>query len=129
MSRLLLVLCCTPLLFCKSLDQRITLKKDQTFSGTLQLQNFKKPLSVRWTLYKDKGLVVHLHFNQFPYQFILYKDFQRNSFRKEIFKEGQLHSTDKTPLFFLITFKNFDSKEESATLHVRASKKLLWLPN
>ncbi|WP_104705728.1 hypothetical protein [Helicobacter suis] len=128
MSRLLLVLCCASLLFCKSLNQRITLKKDQTFSGTLQLQKFKKPLSVRWTLYKDKGLVVHLHFNQFPYQFILYKDFQRNSFRKEIFKEKQI-STDKTPLFFLITFKNFDNKEESATLYLRASEKLQWLQN
>ncbi len=122
------MLCCASLLFCKSLNQRITLKKDQTFSGTLQLQKFKKPLSVRWTLYKDKGLVVHLHFNQFPYQFILYKDFQRNSFRKEIFKEEQI-STDKTPLFFLITFKNFDNKEESATLYLRASEKLQWLQN
>ncbi len=115
----------------KSLDKLLDLKKDQVYRGELQLGKFKKPLSLRWTLYKDGGLVVHLKCNNFPYQFILYPDFQRDTFRLDLFKEVvQAHtsqSVDPTPPYFALTFKKFDSTNQHAHLRVRASAKLKWI--
>ncbi|WP_235852988.1 MULTISPECIES: hypothetical protein [Helicobacter] len=115
----------------KSLDKLLDLKKDQVYRGELQLGTFKKPLSLRWTLFKDGGLVVHLKCNNFPYQFILYLDFQRDTFRLDLFKEvAQSHTsegTDPTPPYFALSFKKFDSAQQVATLRVRASEKLKWI--
>ncbi|BDQ27545.1 hypothetical protein ASB1_12210 [Helicobacter heilmannii] len=67
MSRgLWLVLLLAPMLFTKPLERTLALKKDETFSGKLRLGKIKKPLSLRWTLFKDHGLVVHLNINRFP---------------------------------------------------------------
>ncbi|WP_053944922.1 hypothetical protein [Helicobacter ailurogastricus] len=130
MNRLWLVLLPVALLS-KPLDRTLTLKKDEVFSGELQLGKFKKPLSLRWTLFKDHGLVVHLKLNRFPYQFILYKDFQRNTFRADIFKEGNTAHKEGTDIhehpYFLVTFKDFDSKNSVATLKVKASQQLKWI--
>ncbi|BCZ18711.1 hypothetical protein NHP190012_03530 [Helicobacter sp. NHP19-012] len=119
-----------PILYAKPLDRTLTLKKDEVFSGKLQLNKFKKPLSLRWTLFKDHGLVVHLKLNHFPYQFILYKDLQRNTFRADIFKENsaeQKISGNYEHPYFLVTFKNFNDKEGAATLRVKASSQLKWI--
>ncbi|WP_104696306.1 hypothetical protein [Helicobacter salomonis] len=132
MSRLfvvLIVLC--GIAMAKSLDEILELKKDQVYKGELQLGKFKKTLSLRWTLFKDGGLVVHLKCNDFPYQFILYPDFQRDTFRLDLFKEVvQSHtseSVDPTPPYFALTFKKFDSAQDRASLRVRASPKLMWI--
>ncbi|WP_121021967.1 hypothetical protein [Helicobacter vulpis] len=125
----LIVLC--EIAMAKSLDKLLNLKKDQVYKGELQLGKFKKPLSLRWTLFKDGGLVVHLKCNNFPYQFILYPDFQRDTFRLDLFKEAiQSHmsqSADPTPPYFALTFKKFDSASQQASLRVRASSKLKWI--
>ncbi|CRF45324.1 hypothetical protein [Helicobacter heilmannii] len=131
MSRgLWLVLLLAPMLFTKPLERTLALKKDETFSGKLRLGKIKKPLSLRWTLFKDHGLVVHLNINRFPYQFILYKDFRRNSFRADIFKESsvtQESSSNYEHPYFLITFKDFNAQEGTATLKVKASPNLTWI--
>ncbi|BCZ17741.1 Hypothetical protein NHP190003_10230 [Helicobacter sp. NHP19-003] len=119
-----------PMVFAKPLDRTLTLKKDEVFSGELRLGKIKKPLSLRWTLFKDHGLVVHLKLNHFPYQFILYQDFQRSTFRADIFKENsaaQESSGKYEHPYFLVTFKNFNDKEGVAALKVKASPNLVWV--
>ncbi|BEG56517.1 hypothetical protein NHP21005_02050 [Helicobacter sp. NHP21005] len=119
----------------KPLDRTLTLKKDEVFSGELRLGKIKKPLSLRWTLFKDHGLVVHLNLNHFPYQFILYKDFQRNTFRADIFKEttppqevaNNEGANNLERPYFLVTFKNFDMQRGVAALKVKASPQLKWI--
>lgn len=132
MSKLLgaLILCVVAI--AKPLDRSVVLKKDEVYRGELWLGKFKKPVFFRWTLYKQGGLVVHLNLNRFPYQFILYPDFQRDSFRIAVFKEiavGAPQSSDEgfTPPFFMLSLRKFDPKKEVATLHVRASKQLKWV--
>ncbi|WP_104689475.1 hypothetical protein [Helicobacter felis] len=132
MNRLFTILIIlTQMAIAKSLDKILELKKDQVYKGELQLGKFKKPLSLRWTLFKDSGLVVHLKCNHFPYQFILYPDFQRDTFRLDLFKEvAQSHTSegaDPNPPYFALTFKKFDSAHDQASLRVRASDKLKWI--
>ncbi|WP_104749522.1 hypothetical protein [Helicobacter cynogastricus] len=132
MNRLfVIVIVLAQMAMAKSLDKILDLKKDQIYRGELQLGKFKKPLSLRWTLFKDGGLVVLLKCNGFPYQFILYPDFQRDTFRLDLFKEViQTQSSegiDPTPPYFALTFKKFDIHNEQASLRVRASDKLKWI--
>ncbi|WP_233708161.1 hypothetical protein [Helicobacter bizzozeronii] len=132
MNRLLVALLLCAGVFAKPLDKTLQLKKDEVYGGELQLGKFKKPVFFRWTLYKDQGLVVHLNINHFPYQFILYPDFQRDSFRVAVFKErGGASSSevegDHTPPFLMLSFKKFDTQKEIATLRLRASNQLKWV--
>lgn len=64
----------------------VELKKDQELVLHLRLnspnklnsnksENIHKPLKLRWTLYKNEGVVMHLKYDHFPHQFILYKEY------------------------------------------------------
>lgn len=52
----------------------IVLKKDEIKSINIFVENSKKTLTFRWTLYKDRVLVTHFKYDDIPYQFSLYKD-------------------------------------------------------
>ncbi len=54
--------------------EEFALKKDESKVIKLFVQNTQKTLSFRWTLYKDKELVLHLNYDRIPRQFLLSKE-------------------------------------------------------
>ena len=71
-----------------------------------------KDLMLYWTLYKNYGLVVHLKYDKFPYQFVLYTDYKRKSFKIPI---SQGNDIDKNA-YILLSFRDFDEKNKRANL-------------
>ena len=58
-------------------EERFSLTKDEFAIYEVDA----KPLYFRWTLYINKGLVMHYGYDGFPYQNILYKEYKRDSFK------------------------------------------------
>ncbi|PAF50614.1 hypothetical protein [Helicobacter sp. 13S00477-4] len=121
MSKIFFLVFFAVLGFCKepiwNFDKNIILKKDEVYKGFAYEENLKKPLILRWTLYKNNGLVVLLNYDKFPYQFILYKDYQRDTFKLPLFVNN---GSDKTS-FLYISFKDFDQKANTASLWIGIS--------
>ena len=49
----------------------LTLAKEQNYRAKIVLEQTQKPFSMRWTLYKNYGLVMHIAYDSFRYQVIL----------------------------------------------------------
>ncbi|PAF43380.1 hypothetical protein [Helicobacter sp. 11S03491-1] len=95
-----------------TMNKDIYLKKDELYEGSIYQNQLQKPLSLRWTLYKNHGLVVYLNYDKFPYQFILYQDYQRDTFKLELFK-GDSHLGNA---YLFISFKDYNQKTNQALL-------------
>ncbi|WP_104748801.1 hypothetical protein [Helicobacter cetorum] len=102
-------------------DTTIKLKKDEVFVGTIQdtsdNQASLKKIILYWTLYENKGLVINMHFNGFPYQFVLYKNYSLDTYNIAVFQESFAHNSHLS-----LVFKDF--KEDKAILRLLASKNL-----
>lgn len=92
------------------LIEEIELSKDEIKSINLFVNNTTKTLSFRWTLYKDRGLVMHLNYDNNPHQFILYKE-KLNSFKIPLSHTSL--SNIPNP-YIIIYFIDFDSKDKKA---------------
>lgn len=92
----------------------LELEKDQTFRFAVSSETMQKDLSFRWTLYKNRGLVLHLKYDGFVHQFILYTDYQRSSFKLPIKAEPE-KKPEEAP-YFMLVFKDFNRKSAVATL-------------
>ncbi|PAF50066.1 hypothetical protein BKH43_06120 [Helicobacter sp. 13S00401-1] len=110
----------------------LVLKKDEVYSASIDAKKFAKQSSVspknltlRWTLFKNKGLVVLLKYDNFPYQFILYKDGYKalkfNSFTLNLLDPNAIASSPNQPNLKLY-FK--DIKDGSSDLKARVTFKL-----
>ncbi|PAF53338.1 hypothetical protein BKH42_06360 [Helicobacter sp. 13S00482-2] len=121
MNKIFIFITLSVLLFAKApiwnTSENIILKKDEVYSGILYQGYLKKPLFFRWTLYKNKGLVVYLNYDKFPYQFILYRDYQRESFKLELSQKDV--GNDFSYLY--LSFKDFDEKKNTASLWLGVS--------
>jgi len=84
------------------IDDTIYLKKDMTAIYKIYYKDKVYKLQFRWTLYKNSGLVMLYNYKGFPYQNILYKEFQLNGFKKFIAD----NDSPQAP-YFLLYFKNF----------------------
>ncbi len=68
-----------------TLEIDLDLKKDEVVNATISASKDSQSISetknftLRWTLYRNKGLVVLVRYDKYPYQFILYKDYMLNS--------------------------------------------------
>ena len=125
MSRFLFLLCCISIFNLELFGAQagywqsggeIKLKKDQPFRISLLLNNEQKDIVFHWTLYKNKGLVTVLKYDGFPYQFVLYTDYQRESFKLKLLRASARH--EESP-FMLLTFKEFDRRTKEATLEFK----------
>jgi len=83
----------------------VTLKKDEVSTYQIFDPVRVKNLTFRWTLYINKGLVIVLNFDGYPYQFLLYKDYNRSSFRIPLKKKRS---------FVMVEFYEFDLKKREA---------------
>lgn len=92
----------------------LELGKDQGYRFSLSSTSMQKDLELRWTLYKNRGLVLHLKYDGFVHQFILYTDYQRSSFKLPLMSEPE-KKPEEAP-YFMLVFKDFSRKSEMATL-------------
>lgn len=95
-------------------EKFLDLNKDEFYIVTLQANESQKTLYFRWTLLKNNGLVMHLNYDYFPHQFILYRDYQRNCYKVPLFKEEQKNYSEGP--FFMLCFKDYNRKTKVATL-------------
>lgn len=110
----LLVLCGDPLFALWKAERFIELKKDEFYVLTLQAGAVQKTLFFRWTLLKNEGLVMHLNYDSFPHQFVLYQDYKRACYEVPLWRVEKHHQT-KGP-FFLLCFKDYHRTNKIATL-------------
>ena len=58
-----------------SWEKELSLEKEQTYQALIQVGDVQKELIFRWTLYKNYGLVIHLRYDKFNHQFVLYAEY------------------------------------------------------
>lgn len=83
-----------------------TLKKDEVAQFTIFDPAREKTFSFRWTLFINNGLIVLANYDGFPYQFILYKDYHRRSFKIPLYKRDS---------YLMVEFSDFDLEKREAT--------------
>lgn len=89
------------------------LKKDELVKILVKSEGQERLLNFRWTLYTDKGLVVHESFDRFVGQHVLSVGYTNQSFRKVLL------SAEKTPRdvpYVTVVFKKFDDGNKTAQM-------------
>ncbi|CAM2922199.1 hypothetical protein [Helicobacter burdigaliensis] len=95
-------------------QRTLELKKDEFYLLSFQAKEAQKTLYFRWTLLKNEGLVVHLNYDYFPHQFVLYRDYQRACYKIPLFKAEQKYYSEEP--YFMLCFKDYKRVEDIATL-------------
>ncbi|HIV49781.1 hypothetical protein [uncultured Helicobacter sp.] len=90
----------------------LTLAKEQNYRAKVFLAQAQKPLVMRWTLYKNYGLVMHIRYDAFNHQVILYKDYQRSDFTL-----GLGDNPEHKPKLHIF-FKDFADKKALLRLYI-----------
>jgi len=91
--------------------KEIKLDKDQIQTIIVQEQGMIRVLNFRWTLYAGDGLVMHLNYNDRASQFILYKEYKKNTYRVAMLPKKSAYK--RIPYLYL-TFKKYDNKSSKA---------------
>ena len=86
------------------------LKKDEMYHLTFQEGSNIKDLYFRWTLHKNEGLVMHLNYDGFVHQFILYERYHRRGYRLQLFKPDPRAITSAPYLWILFQDYNYDTE-------------------
>ena len=114
MKRLILLwLFVVPLLQAIEWDysKEVSLLKDQYQEILVKEDQQLRVLRFRWTLYANDGLVMHLSYNGNASQFVLYKQYKKNTYKMELLPKLSAYQT--APVLYL-QFKQFDYKTEKA---------------
>lgn len=88
--------------------REIVLKKDEQKNIFVKYANKKKLFTLRWTLYKDDGLVVFRSYDKVVAQNVLSLRHENQSLRQELLAMGVEYSKKA---YLIVKFKEF--KEES----------------
>lgn len=94
-------------------SKNFTLKKDELVKILIKSEGQERVLSFRWTLYTDKGLVVHESFDRFVGQHILYAAHSNQSFRKSLLPPKR---SQKDVPYVIVVFKKFDEANATAQM-------------
>jgi hypothetical protein len=84
------------------INDTIYLKKDYPAIYKIFYNNKVYILKFRWTLFKNRGLVMLYNYENYPFQNILYKNYQLNGYRIYITKQDEVNDP-----YLMIYFKNF----------------------
>jgi len=94
------------------------LKKDEISAYKIYDKVREKDFFFRWTLYINSGLVVLANYDKFPHQYILYKDYNRNSFliplanrRSALMVEFYDFNEENQTAKFRVLFKNSQAEQ------------------
>jgi len=91
--------------------KEVVLSKDQYQTVLVREEQELRVLKFRWTLFAGGGLVMHLSYNGRNSQFILYKQYKKNSYKIDILPK--LSAYKMAPVLYL-QFKKFDHKTKKA---------------
>lgn len=94
-------------------SKSFVLKKDELVKVLVKSEGQERVLDFRWTLYTDKGLVVHESFDRFVGQHILYAGHANQSFRKRLLPPKR---SQKDVPFVVVVFKKFDEVNATAQM-------------
>lgn len=123
MSRFLLIFLFIINLFASApnwdFKEEIKLKKDEFYEKVIEDGVRKKRFYFRWTLFKNEGLVVHLNYDGFNHQFILYKHYGLNSFKLNLLPK---YHYEKESSFLYLIFKDIDIIKGIATFELYIKK-------
>ena len=91
------------------------LKKDQLgqIKVIKRVDSSVRILALRWTLYQNGRLVVLANYDGFPSQYIIQKEYKRNSIKitlRDDYAEGSKRS------YLILTFKDFNDKNRTALI-------------
>lgn len=126
----LIILCCYTISHAKGImpttELDLDLKKDEVVYATIsaskdsQSMSATKNFTLRWTLYRNQGLVVLMRYDNYPYQFILYKDYRLNSFTLNLLDPQGVNRSPKQPQL-RITFMGIDDpfNDEKTIAHLK----------
>lgn len=89
------------------------LKKDELVKILVKSEGQERLLNFRWTLYTDKGLVVHESFDRIVGQHILYAGYTNQSFRKVLLPAKR---SQKDVPYVTVVFKKFDEENKTAQM-------------
>jgi hypothetical protein len=98
--------------------QELSLKKDEQIKFLVKYAKQEKLFKMRWTLYKNNGLVIHRSYDNIVAQNILYNRNKNRSFRLELKPRGA--DFYNVP-YILVQFKKFDFKKHEAMLELYLS--------
>jgi len=91
--------------------KEISLSKDQYQTVIVREDAELRELKFRWTLFAGDGLVMHLNYNGRASQFILYKQYKKNTYKIDLLPK--LSAYTRAPVLYL-QFKKFDYKTKKA---------------
>ncbi|MGA9046652.1 hypothetical protein [Sulfuricurvum sp.] len=94
-------------------SKSFTLKKDELVKILIKSEGQERVLNFRWTLYTDKGLVVHESFDRFVGQHILFATHANQSFRKRLLPPKR---SQKDVPYVIVVFKKFDEANATAQM-------------
>ncbi len=92
-------------------EEPFELRKDQFASWEVD----DRILSIRWSLFHNRGLVVHLKYDHFPVQNILYENYKRNSMRIRLKTQPPVRPPEP---YARLVFEGFDLQEQTAQLRL-----------
>lgn len=91
--------------------KEVSLIKDQYQTLLIKEGAELRVLKFRWTLFAGGGLVMHLSYNERASQFILYKQYKKNTYKVDLLPK--LSAYKMAPVLYL-QFKKFDHKTKKA---------------
>ena len=98
--------------------KRFKLKKDQLKKILVNYGTHSKVFTMRWTLYKNEGLVVFHSYDKFVFQNILYLRYKNRFFKQELKSKGaDLYATP----YLLVKFVAFDYETREVTFELLLS--------
>lgn len=98
-----------------SWEKSLWLEKEQLYKARFSVGNVEKDFQFRWTLYKNHGLVLHIRYDKFNHQEVLYTDYQRSSFKIPLGMGQELHKDNPNLLLY---FKEFAEKKAAFKLYI-----------
>lgn len=109
-----------------TMELDLDLKKDEVVRATInaskdsQSTSASKHFTLRWTLYRNEGLVVLVRYDKYPYQFVLYKDYRLNSWTLNLLDPQGINRDPNQPRL-RITFIGIDDpfNDEKTVAHLR----------
>lgn len=87
-------------------EKNFALQKEEKVVAKVAIGSEMKNFSMRWTLFKKEGLVILLKYDNFIHQFILYPDYQRNTFVLKLQDNGSFEDSK-----MVLVFKEFKDKQ------------------
>lgn len=96
----------------------IKLKKDEQKKILVSYGKYTKLFTLRWTLYKNNGLVIFHSYDKYVFQNILYLRYKNRFFKQELKSRGS--DVYATP-YLLVKFKEFNYETREAVFELLLS--------